>query len=176
MASQYTTMRKANRNLWQRWYRMNQRCNNNEIYYSDVKVCDDWNIDISGEQGFVNFVEDMGDDFDEQLTLDRIDPKGNYDAHNCRWVDSVVQNRNTRFHKYTERGVALTKMKNKWGHSTAVKQRFWSRHKRGWSYEDIINTPPSLSNRRGKSNTKEIEKRRKLYKKRTIWQKLSSII
>lgn len=176
MASQYTAMRKSNINLWRRWYRMNQRCNNNEIYYSDVKVCDDWNIDISGEQGFVNFVEDMGDDFDEQLTLDRIDPKGNYDAHNCRWVDSIVQNRNTRFHKYTERGKALVRMHKRWGHSKAVKQRFWSRHKRGWSWEDIINTPPSFTNRKGHMRPQDLQKRRKLYKKRTIWQKITSII
>ena len=156
---------------------MCQRCNNNELYYSDVKVDPSWNIDISGEQGFLNFLDDMGDDFDEQLTLDREDPKGPYDAHNCRWVSPTVQNRNTRFHKYTERGKALTKMLEKWGHSKAVKQRFWSRAKRGWSYEDIINIEPNLSNRGiGKSTEKDIKHRRKLLKSKTIWQKIRSII
>tara|TARA_Y100001972_G_scaffold56721_1_gene69804 strand:+ start:1327 stop:1851 length:525 start_codon:yes stop_codon:yes gene_type:complete len=172
----YTALRKKNRNFWGRWYSMNMRCLNNEPGYRDVKVCDDWHIEISGEQGFLNFAEDMMADFDEDLTLDRIDPKGNYDAHNCRWVDSIVQNRNTRFHKYTERGKALVRMHKRWGHSKAVKQRFWSRHKRGWSWEDIINTPPSFTNRKGHMRPQDLQKRRKLYKKRTIWQKITSII
>ena len=175
--SRYTTARKNNKILWSRWYRMCQRCNNNELYYDDVKVCDDWNIDISGEQGFLNFLDDMGDDFDEQLTLDRIDPKGPYDAHNCRWVTPTVQNRNTRFHKYTERGKALTKMLEKWGHSKRTKQRFWQRTRRGWSYEDTINIEPNLSNRGiGKSTDKDIKLRRKRLKSKTIWQKIRSII
>jgi len=174
--SRYTTARKHNKILWRRWYRMCQRCNKNELYYDDVKVCDDWNIDISGEQGFINFLDDMGDDFDEQLTLDRIDPKGPYDAHNCRWVTPTVQNRNTRFHKYTKRGKALTRMLEKWGHSKRTKQRFWSITKGGWNFEDIMNRPPSLSNRLGHSITKDINKRRKQTKTSTIWRKLRSII
>ncbi|OUV75340.1 MAG: hypothetical protein CBC91_07530 [Rickettsiales bacterium TMED131] len=147
---QYTAMRKANRNFWGRWYQMNMRCINNEPAYEDVSVCAEWHIELSGEQGFLNFAEDMMEDFDEDLTLDRIDPRGQYDAHNCRWVSRTVQNRNTRFHKHTERGQALTKMYEKWGHNKAVKQRFWSRHKRGWSFDDIVNVPPDQSNRYSK--------------------------
>jgi hypothetical protein len=151
MTSQYTAMRKAYPTLWRKWWRMCQRCNNNEIYYRDVSVCASWNIDISGEQGFINFVEDMGDDFREDLVIDRYpDPKGDYSPDNVRWTTVTENNRNRRFHKYTERGQALTKMYEKWGHSTAVKQRFWSRAKRGWNFEDIVNVPPYQGNRYSK--------------------------
>ena len=143
----YTALRKKNRNFWGRWYQMNMRCIRNEPGYSDVSVCDDWHIEISGEQGFLNFAEDMMDDFQEDLTLDRIDPKGNYDAHNCRWVDRTVQNRNTRWHKYSERGLALKRMTDKYGHSKKVKQRFWNRAKAGWSWDDIVNVEPHHGNK-----------------------------
>ena len=147
----YTALRKANRNFWGRWYQMNMRRIRNEPGYSDVSVCDDWHIEISGEQGFLNFAEDMMDDFEEDLTLDRIDPKGNYDAHNCRWVDRTVQNRNTRWHKYSERGLALKRMTDKYGHSKKVKQRFWNASKAGWSWDDIVNVEPHHGNKVNKN-------------------------
>jgi hypothetical protein len=154
MTSQYTAMRKAHRELWGRWYKMCKRCNDNERYYHDVKVCDDWNKDISGELGFINFVTDMGDDFREELVLDRIDPKGNYDAHNCRWTTTTENNRNQRYHKYTERGRYMALMMEKWGHSTKSKQRFWSRLNRGWSYEETLNVPPHKMRHRSKPKPK----------------------
>jgi len=176
MASRYTAIRKAEPRLWRIWYRFNKRCEDNELYYEDVEVHEDYSRDISGEQGFVNFADDFWDTYQDDLTIDRINPAGNYEYTNMRWATHTEQNRNTRFHKHTERGQALTKMLEKWGHSKRTKQRFWSRAKRGWSYEAIINTPPSLSNRMGKSKPKEIVKRRKQSKTSTIWRKLRSII
>ena len=145
---QYTAMRKAYPNLWRRWWRMCARCNNNETYYRDVKVCDDWNIDIAGEQGFINFVEDMGDDFREDLVIDRYpDPKGDYAPDNVRWTTVTENNRNQRFHKYTERGRALIRMCEKWGYTKAARVRFHNRLRRGWSLDATVNQPPSNGNR-----------------------------
>ena len=175
MTSQYTAMRKAHRQLWDRWYKMCKRCNDNELYYDDVKVCDDWNIDISGEQGFINFVEDMGDDFREELVLDRIDPKGDYDAHNVRWTTTTQNNRNRRFHKYTERGQYLIKMCEKWGYSQKTRVRFWNRLRRGWSYEDTLNVPPRYGNRLGKTPAKK-QKKPKYFGKVLGWFKSKSSV
>lgn len=142
MASFFTQVRKHNKALWHRWYKMTQRCEQKWKYYEDVSICDDWNRDVVGpEQAFLNFWEDMGDDFDESLTLDRIDPNGNYEPHNCRWATVKTQNNNHRFH-HTDRGRWLTKAKEKWGDGQTTRIRFWRRIKRGWSLEDAAMTPP----------------------------------
>lgn len=149
----YTALRKAEPRMWRIWYRMNKRCNDNETYYGDVKVCDDWNIDISGEQGFINFMEDMWDDYEDDLSIDRIDPKGSYDAHNCRWATSTIQNRNTRFHKYTERGKWIKQANELWGYTKSTWMRVNQRVKNGWSYEDAATIPP-FGKPNGKKSTK----------------------
>lgn len=58
-------------------------------YYAlkGITVCDRWmNKD--------NFIADMINGFKEHLTLDRIDPAGNYEPSNCRWITRSEQNRN----------------------------------------------------------------------------------
>ena len=53
-----------------------------------VFVCDKW-------LNFHGFLEDMGDR-PEGLTLDRINPWGNYEKSNCRWATRQQQVQNTR--------------------------------------------------------------------------------
>lgn len=54
-----------------------------------ITVCDRW------IGSYVNFREDMG--FRPVgLTLDRIDPNGNYEPSNCRWATWSQQNKNKR--------------------------------------------------------------------------------
>lgn len=53
-----------------------------------VTVCDRW-------KDFANFLADMGERT-EGLTLDRIDPCGNYEPSNCRWADWQTQRSNRR--------------------------------------------------------------------------------
>ena len=77
------------------WAYMIARCCNPKDtaykYYGDkgVKVCESWRED------FLNFYKDMGDR-PENLTLDRIDPFGNYCKKNCRWATKSQQNSNQR--------------------------------------------------------------------------------
>lgn len=76
------------------WEGMRERCNNpNHVafkYYgaNGVSVCQRWN-------SFAAFLNDMGRR-PEGMTLDRINPFGNYEPENCRWAPWSVQAQNKR--------------------------------------------------------------------------------
>lgn len=75
------------------WQQMILRCHdpNNDSYgrygARGIRVCDRW------RDNFQNFLADMGERPDG-LTLDRIEPTGNYEPGNCRWADSKTQRAN----------------------------------------------------------------------------------
>lgn len=77
------------------WEAMKKRCVTRQmptwLYYGriGIKVCKRW------ETSFENFFSDMGK-CPKGLTLDRIDPYGNYDPDNCRWASWKVQANNKR--------------------------------------------------------------------------------
>lgn len=76
------------------WRAMLARCKPEHVahrYYSDrgITVCKRW----TGGNGFENFLADMGERAPE-LSLDRIDPDGNYEPDNCRWADARTQRHN----------------------------------------------------------------------------------
>lgn len=82
-----------------RTYRgMMARCyykkNNNYARYGGkgVTVCPRWK---NKKSGFINFISNMGTP-PEGLTLDRINPFGNYEKSNCRWATPKEQAENTR--------------------------------------------------------------------------------
>lgn len=78
------------------WQGMWTRCTNrNFIQFKDyggagITVCERW-------KSFINFIKDMGPR-PGGMSLDRIDPFGNYEPSNCRWATRTEQNRNTRGH------------------------------------------------------------------------------
>lgn len=77
------------------WKSIRQRCYNKNMagymYYGGrgIKVCDRW------LESFENFYEDMGDK-PKGMQLDRIDPDGNYEKDNCRWVSPLENASNRR--------------------------------------------------------------------------------
>lgn len=82
------------------WVNMKVRCYDEKHwaykYYGGrgITVCDDW----LGENGFANFIKDVGKKpkSEKKLTLDRIDCNKGYCKENCRWTDYHTQRVNQR--------------------------------------------------------------------------------
>ena len=76
------------------WANMIGRCtNSNRPDYaryggSGICVCERW-------LSFENFLHDMGEK-PEGLSIDRINPSGNYEPNNCRWATQEQQDNNKR--------------------------------------------------------------------------------
>ena len=91
MSSIYTAMRKEHLSTWRLWYLINQRCDpewrakyipHNTTFYD---ICDDWSREVSGEQGFINFMDDVGD-LSAVENLHRIDTNKAYEPEHIGLV------------------------------------------------------------------------------------------
>lgn len=88
---------------------------------------------------YKNFKDDMYKTYKHGLTIDRIDPNGNYEKSNCRWVTMLTQQNNrTNNRKIEYKGMSLTL--NEWSRKLNVKrstlaQRFYSY---GWDINRLF--------------------------------------
>ncbi len=65
-------------------------------------ICDRWNRYVSGDQGFEDFLKDVGPRPPQKSraerfwTIDRIEVDGNYEPENVRWATPAQQAENKR--------------------------------------------------------------------------------
>lgn len=87
--------------LYTTWLGMRWRCsqpsNSSYKYYGalGVRVCGRWGK-------YENFKADMGVGYRPGLSIDRIDPYGNYEPGNCRWATKMEQRHNRRINDLTK--------------------------------------------------------------------------
>lgn len=127
------------------WAHMIKRCTNpNYCSYKNyggrgISICDRW----LGENGFVNFLSDMGNRPTIKHSLDRFpDNNGNYEPANCRWATQKEQCRNVRTNvmlSYKGDVLCMSEMAEKYGLTpAALRARIFVNN---WSIEKAISTP-----------------------------------
>lgn len=131
------------------WGHMKSRCSNpNDKHFKNyggrgIKVCDRW-LDFGA------FWEDIKHEYQEGLSIDRIDVNGHYCPENVRWVTMAEQAKNKTNNVYLEfRGEQ--KIISEWAKETGIKYvTLHRRIKDGWSVERALTTPPDQTKQRYK--------------------------
>lgn len=127
--------------LYHVWSTMKDRCSNpncdSYIHYGarGITYTNEWG-DYSNFQRWA-----LATGYKDGLTIDRIDPNGNYSPDNCRWADHITQANNKRNnHIISLNGESHTQAewdRIKGFRVGTVSQRLF----RGWTEYDAINTP-----------------------------------
>ena len=100
-------------------------------------MCDEWLKDYAT---FRQWALDNG--YSENLTIDRINPNGNYEPNNCRWVTQKVQQNNRRNNRLiTFNG--KTQTISQWSEELGFKRSVLGQRLNGmgWSVEKALTTP-----------------------------------
>lgn len=131
--------------LYDKWWSMKDRCYNpkNRMYprYGGrgIKVCERWhdyfNFEDDMYESFIKHVEQFGI---KETTLERNDYDGNYEFSNCTWEPWTVQANNRSSNIIVYEGLTFAEVCKKYN---LPYQTAWARYSRGWTIEDIINTP-----------------------------------
>lgn len=124
-----------NHPLYGVWRAMKGRCYNCKLEnYSNyggrgIIVCDRW------VNSFQNFYNDMVEGYVKgEVAIDRIDPNGNYEPSNCRWLTMLKSANNKRTSKYlTLNGIVRTA--SEWGRYLGIKDDT-IRHRKSKGYSD----------------------------------------
>lgn len=127
--------------LYSIWLGIRDRCSRvkNQDYYlyggRGIKVCDEWNSDFLT---FRNWALNNG--YNDNLSIDRIDPDGNYEPNNCRWItltEQTYNKRNTRKVYYKENWKTAAEWGKIFNKPSYVVYNFAKRHE--WKIDALIN-------------------------------------
>lgn len=129
----------GNTRLYNIWCHMRSRCyrksGDKYNYYGGrgIKVCDEW---LSNFKIFYTWAMQNG--YDENLTIDRIDPNGDYCPKNCRWVSHKEQCNNRRSNVVVVID-GISHNIREWSEITGIKYHtIYMRHKRGLVGRELI--------------------------------------
>ena len=137
--------------LYYLWSAMKERCNTpscspyKRYGGRGITYCEEW-------EKFEPFMEwALNNGYNDNLSIDRIDPDGNYEPSNCRWVSWKVQGNNRSNNRVlTYKGESHTI--SEWAQITGIKSStIQARLRRGCTIEEVLETPVDLS----KSNRKK---------------------
>lgn len=125
--------------IWRIWTQLRQRCNSVEdkdYGGRGIKYCYEW-------REFNPFYKwAMANGYKDNLTIDRINNDGDYNPSNCRWVDKITQNNNTRrSRKYSYEGqlLSIPEICRKVNLKKKSASHVWKRiHRHGLSLEDAL--------------------------------------
>lgn len=121
------------------WKGMKERCYNpNHEQYKDyggrgILICDEWKDDFLL---FYNWA--INNDYQNNLTIDRIDNNGNYEPNNCKWSTRKEQGNNQRTNHlltYNNKTQTISQWADEVGLNNHTLQ---TRISRGWSIEDAL--------------------------------------
>ena len=124
--------------LYKKWCGIKSRCNNanaesfRNYGARNITYCKEW-------EDYRNFKAwSLASGYKEGLEIDRIDPNGNYEPENCRWVEHKEQDFNKR-NTIRYNGEPLKLICERLGINY---NRVWKRIKRdGWDVERALYTP-----------------------------------
>lgn len=120
------------------WCKMRARCcdKNNKNYGGiGISVCERWR----GKNGFLNFINDMGQRPSSNHSIDRIDVNGDYCKENCRWATAKQQQNNRRNNKIVRYNGKDWRMTEICEHFNIDYDLFRLRIRRGWDVERALN-------------------------------------
>lgn len=133
-----TTHNNTNKRLFRIWKQMNKRCtdpkHNRYHLYGEkgIKVCTKW---TGSFEAFEEWAINNG--YSDNLSIDRIDGKGNYEPSNCRWSTTAQQNRNYSRNVLYKGECAIDAARRLGGNDHLIIKRL----KLGWSLEKAFTTP-----------------------------------
>ena len=128
----------TNSPLYSVWHGIKQRCeyknNNRYKYYGarGIKISQEW-------QDFMNFYNDMEENYQKGLSIERIDVDGHYCKENCIWADDIQQANNKRNNVIVTINGETDTLRNICRKYNVNPQMIYHQHRKGNDIEKIIN-------------------------------------
>lgn len=144
--TKYSVPGGSNSRIYDIWNGIKSRCYNpkNKSYEhyggAGIKMCDDW---CNNYEAF--WIWAINNGYDDSLTIDRVDCKGDYCPENCRWVDWITQENNRSFNHMIEYD-GKTHSLSEWSRLLGFEYDFIKRRLAyGFTFEEALAVPKGMS-------------------------------